>query len=184
MSSLADLRRPSSRFIDEAGNRYGRLLVVGTARSNQFVGRRWFCRCDCGKSIIVRGPHLRNGNTVSCGCRSAECLEMRTTLGGLSDTVEYRTWEEAKRRCENRNFPQYGDYGGRGIRMCREWRSNFLLFYEALGPRPSNKHSLERINNDKGYEPGNCRWATKDVQDNNKRPRGTGVKARRARGEI
>lgn len=175
--------KPSPRFIDESGKTYGRLTVC-IAVSGEFSGRQWLCKCSCGGSIVVRGPHLRNGNTVSCGCKSAEELANHRTTHGLSDLPEYHVWESALDRCRNPNNRQYGDYGGRGIRMFDQWRNDFAAFYAHVGPRPSEQHTLERINNDAGYEPGNLKWADRVEQNNNRRPRGSGIKARRASGRA
>lgn len=88
---------------------------------------------------------------------------------GLCRTPEYLIWNAARNRCTNPRDPAYQHYGGRGVTMCSEWIKSFLPFYAEVGPRPSSKHTLDRIKNDKGYEPGNCRWVTRNVQMRNTR---------------
>ena len=88
---------------------------------------------------------------------------------GMKGTAEYRAWLAIKTRCHNPNFPWYRYYGGRGIRVCDQWKNNFVQFYNDMGLRPSNNHSIERLNNEGHYEPSNCKWATKKEQCNNKR---------------
>lgn len=90
------------------------------------------------------------------------------TTHGLSYTPEYRVWAEMLQRCNNPNNPRYNDYGGRGIKVCKEW-NRFINFYNDMGPRPSNRHSLDRIDNDGDYTPSNCRWATSKQQIYNRR---------------
>lgn len=92
-------------------------------------------------------------------------------LHGMHKKPEYRIWKGMKKRCNNTNEKQYKDYGGRGITVCERWKNSFLNFYEDMGERPSDKHSLERSNNDKGYSPSNCKWATSVEQNNNRRKR-------------
>lgn len=89
---------------------------------------------------------------------------------GMTDTQEYMAWEGAKARCSNRNKESWPRYGGRGIRMCEEWRNSFLAFYLWVGPKPSPEHSIDRIDNNGDYEPGNVRWATMQQQVANRRP--------------
>lgn len=170
-------RRQSPKFIDELGARYGNLIVVSAIKTTH--GTHWNCKCDCGGEIVAKGSYLRTGNTVSCGCRAAEALIQGRITHGLSKIPEYRVWEAALDRCRNPRNKQYDDYGGRGITMCDEWK-DFAVFYRDMGPRPSEKYTLERCDNNVGYCPSNCKWATRHENNMNRRRRGTGCRAKRA----
>lgn len=153
-------------FKDLTGKRFGRLLVVKFHASILTAGGKrltqWLCRCDCGSQKIVPGKHL--GAIVSCGCR-------HDTIGlthGMCYSKEYIAWRAAKSRCVNSRNPGYGNYGGRGIRMSAEWMASFETFYADMGPCPKG-YTLDRINNDGNYEPGNCRWADYRTQLRNQR---------------
>lgn len=152
--------------------RFGRLVAVERApdRANRPY---WECRCDCGRVVTVQASALQNRNTKSCGCLRRESTTKRNTIHGLTKdkgrTPEYSSWANAKGRCFEPNGPGYARYGGRGITMCKEWSDGFAAFLRDMGPKPSSAHSLDRINNDGDYEPGNCRWATRIEQNNNTR---------------
>lgn len=142
--------------------KYGRVTiksVIGT--------RHRHCVCDCGTEFRADIYKLRTGHTASCGCLRRELVAAKNTSHGMSGTTEHRIWKLMVQRCTNRAFHKYKDYGGRGIRVCERWRS-FENFYADMGPRPQDT-TLDRINNNGNYEPGNCRWATDDQQRNNKR---------------
>lgn len=113
------------------------------------------------------GQSLTRRLTRSCGCRRGEANKKRLTTHGMRHTPEYKAWCDAISRCENPKDPRFEAYGSRGIYVCEEWRNSFQAFYEGVGNRPSKSHSIERVDNDKGYEPGNCRWATHREQSRN-----------------
>ena len=151
------------------GTRFGLLETIEQAQKY-----KWRCRCLCGGEKIARIYDLINGKTRSCGCLRRQLLSKRNTRHGITARQkfrrEYHAWHHAKRRCTLPNHPGYRHYGGRGIQMCDEWLSNFPAFLAHLGPCPL-KYSLDRINNNGNYEPGNCRWATRSTQRRNQRPK-------------
>jgi len=156
--------------IDLTGRRYGMLTVLRLTR--RFGDRRWICVCDCGGRSILTAGSLNSGNTRSCGCRKYAVLGESTTKHGLHGTQLYVVWKAIRQRCNNPRNKQYPDYGGRGIRFHPRW-DDFAAFNayinRYLGPRPSSKHSIDRVNNNGGYVPGNLRWATPTQQNNNSR---------------
>lgn len=140
--------------INIAGQKFGRMLVL------TYVGKsKWECLCDCGKKKSVEGYALRHGKTTSCGCWNLE-VGRKAHEAAFPNNPAYLVWKGMKSRCYNPKTIQYCNYGGRGITVCDRWRNSFLAFSEDMGPRPSKKHSIHRINNDGPYEKSNCKWAT------------------------
>jgi len=129
------------------------------------------CVCRCGMKRVVPKENIERGLSLSCGCRRAAVTARTHTRHGMSGTSEYATWARMHRRCSNPRDDSYPYYGGAGIRVCARWsgESGFENFFADLGLRPSSAHSLERKNPGLGYAPGNCVWATRDVQANNKK---------------
>lgn len=155
---------------DLTGNRYGLLVVTGFSHVHKRKRYFWHCRCDCGQTATVNGDNLTRGATRSCRCLEASSKIGRRRTHGQRQSPEYNCWAAMKGRCCNPNNDAYPDYGGRGVLVCDRWLISFENFLLDMGPRPSNRHSLDRFPDPFGnYEPGNCRWATQKQQNRNKR---------------
>lgn len=153
------------------GKRQGKLLVIRRVDSRSDGQSMWECRCDCGSLCTKSSGNLRQGiKSCSPGCGIAES-NRRRAKHGVAHGKEWKAWTAAKQRCFNEKHPQYPNYGGRGITMCKEWVEDFAAFYLHIGPAPGEGRgvSLDRIDNDGNYEPGNVRWASRVQQIGNRR---------------
>ena len=161
-------------IIDLTGEKYGRLTVLSRDKDRMSKSGRtetmWLCKCNCGNIVSVRGASLRNGNTASCGCYRSECSSQRMhnnkITHGFGGTRIYKIWRGMIRRCENEHDERYNRYGARGIKVCEDWHDvrNFVKWAYDNGYK--DNLTIERLDNDLGYNPSNCIWADRYVQNN------------------
>lgn len=153
--------------IDLTGQRFGYLRVLGEAPVRNRTHITWACICDCGVEKCISGPELRAGQTRSCGCMTSKMTADKNRTHGQSGTRLYGVWGAMIKRCTP-HHERAKDYFERGITVCERWKK-FENFYADMGATWRPRLTIERVDNDKGYEPGNCVWATYHVQGNNKR---------------
>lgn len=150
------------------GKRFGRLIAIKFAGKDKWNNIRWLCQCDCGNKKIVQRGHLASGHTKSCGC----WMRDRLTIHGYSKRCKkdrtHQIWESMIKRCTKPNHQSWKHYGGRKITVCKQWLNSFENFLKDMGKAPKGLQ-LDRINNNKGYYPKNCRWTTKQEQARNRR---------------
>lgn len=156
-------------IVDIIGQRFGRLVVLEFAG---LVSRKamWKCICDCGEEIICMSSNLRGGKTTSCGCKRTESTQAALVTHGMTGTRQHSIWKNMLNRCRNENGKDYPRYGGRGITVCDKWLK-FEGFWEDMSEGYSDELTLDRIDNDNGYNKENCRWATDVLQRHNKKKR-------------
>lgn len=165
-------------FKDHTGREFGKLTVIsfaGFLSSGRGRAAAWLCRCKCGNEKVIRANDFQN-KTNSCGCGRKEAQLIAVKKHGLSESSEYIVWGGMKGRCADK---KQKSHGGRGIKVCERWMT-FENFLADMGPRPSDQHQIDRINNNGNYEPGNCRWATRSEQMRNTR----GNRVLEFRGEV
>ena len=153
------------------GERFGSLVVTDRLPPRRYengkINSLFRMRCDCGNEIVSLGISLRQGKKISCNAPG--CVFSRRKFHGKSSTPEYNTWGLMIQRCYNPKTPHYAYYGGRGITVCDRWRSEFMNFFEDMGARPSDSHTLDRDDANGPYSKENCAWATKAMQSSNRR---------------
>lgn len=156
-------RRTASSLV--AGSKYGYLTAVRSLEGSDLGRNVWVLRCDCGQEAIAQANPVLRGDITSCKCKR----NARFFRHGMYKSPEYRAWSSMISRCKNPGNASFADYGGRGIAVCDEWAGDFTKFFEDMGPRPSPKHQIDRIDNDGSYEVNNCRWATPSENSRNRR---------------
>lgn len=157
---------------DLTGQRYGRLVVMSKTEERVHRHVVWKCVCDCGNECFVPSNALSTGRTQSCGCLMKESRGVSRITHHMSNEKIYAVWQGMRKRCFSTYHKNYDSYGARGITVCREWNESFEAFYDYVSQLPhfgEPGYSLDRINNDGNYEPGNVRWATQKEQMNNTR---------------
>lgn len=156
--------------IEMSGKKFGRLRVVCENGKDSTGDIKWTCWCDCGNIVVVKGSSLRSFHTKSCGCLSEDrkVKHNHSKTKYKKATKTYSAWVSIKGRCLNKNNKNYNDYGGRGIIICDRWLNSFENFLADMGEAPKEM-SIDRINNDKGYNQDNCKWSTQYEQNRNRR---------------
>lgn len=164
-------------LLNPVGEVFGRLTVVSEVPRTNPRKRRFLCLCACGTEVERELNKLRTGHTKSCGClhREVRLANVKSaprkghSKHGMNKSPEHRAWVHMRQRCGNPNKREYKHYGGRGITVCERWLNSFETFLADVGMKPSPAHSLDRIDVNGHYEPGNVRWATQQQQAENTR---------------
>lgn len=156
------------KFINLQSKKFGFLTVIKRTivKNNKIY---WLCICKCGNESEHSGNDLRSGDSKSCGCYKKQIHKDLNFKHGMTNTNEFNIWKGILYRCINKNSKSYKNYGGRGITICDEWKNSFINFYDDLGPRPSKMHTIDRIDNNKGYYKDNCKWQIRSYQCINRR---------------
>lgn len=154
---------------DLTGRRFNSLTVIRRAPNDKRGKPRWVCKCDCGTETTYAARDLKRGNLYSCGCQRSRRISEKNKTHGMSRHPAWAVWHSMKQRCMDPNHKAWKNYGGRGITVCGRWAESFEAFWEDMGPTYQPGLEIDRIDNNRGYEPGNCRWTTRKVNARNRR---------------
>lgn len=169
--------RPATSLFGKVFGEWKVIQRVGSTRSGAAT---WLCRCSCGKEKAIAGYSLTRGDTNSCGCKAPLWIGEANRTHGMTNTSLFSTWSAMLQRCYYPKHVGYKNYGERGISVCDRWKNSFEAFANDMGQKPGPDFTLDRINNDGNYEPGNCRWATKLEQAQNCRKSNYASKRKRS----
>jgi hypothetical protein len=154
---------------DLTGKKFNRFKVIEFHHVDKYGAPMWMCLCDCGNKKVVRGSNLMSGHSKSCGCFQKDMVSKTMKKHGDSFTRLYGIWTDMRHRCRNKNIKSWESYGGKGIKVCKEWRKSYLSFKKwALENGYNDNLTIDRIDVEDDYKPSNCRWATKKQQSNNR----------------
>jgi hypothetical protein len=159
--------KKGNRFRDLTNIRFGKLIAIKPIKKSYDTKYYWECICDCGKTKVIMSSNLVRGISTTCGCGKIKIGEI-TTKHGMTKTRIFKIWAGVRKRCTNPRCKSYNHYGGRGIKISDKW-NNFMDFYNDMKEGYADNLSLDRINPNGNYEPGNCRWATQKTQSRNRR---------------
>ena len=161
------------KILNMVGKRFGRLVVIAEETARKHGEKCWVCKCDCGNVVgFILGSSLRNGRTKSCGCLRIERCTQNANYNYAKHKRLYSIWHGMKTRCYNENYKQFGDYGGRGITVCDEWKDDFQAFHDwSIANGYEEGLTIDRKDTNGNYEPSNCEWVTQKANNSHRRLR-------------